>query len=169
LRRRVRVPCELWIARRRHAATLLDATARGLSVRTEADLEEGATLRVVLEFGRGAALDLEAVVWSRRRVAGGAGERRLGLMVIRAPEDLPRRLGLAVEAPEHPAPRRAPQERVAAAPDPAPHRYCVRVGQCAGSRTRWLTLAAASEEAAGRSALEALEDSWRVLEVRRVA
>jgi hypothetical protein len=149
---------------------VLDATARGLSVRTEADPEEGATLRVSLASRRGPPLDLEAVVWNRRRVAGGAGELRLGLIVVRAPDDLPRRLGLAADAPETPAPRRASRPPVAGAvPDPAPRRYRVRVGQRAGSRTRWLTLAAASAEAAGRSALAALDGSWLVLEVRRVA
>jgi hypothetical protein len=161
------MPCELLIGRRSHRGTILDATARGLSIRADAELDRGAMLRVVTRGRRGAPVDVEGMVWHRRPAPGPTSALRLGVILVRAPDDFPRWLRLSEKKPKAPAPGRtaATPAFERCRPD-RQRRYRVRLAQNSGSRTRSLSVTAASEEKARAHALAEIEGDWRILDIR---
>ena len=167
LRLEIRMPCELLIGRRSHRGTILDATARGLSIRTGANLDRGTMLRVVMRGRRGSPVDLEAMVWHRRPAPGPTSAVRLGVILVRAPDDFPRWMGLSESKPKAPKPGRTAETPAFERDRPEQQRrYRVRLAQNSGSRTRSLSLTAATEENARVRALAEIEGDWKILEIR---
>ena len=179
LRRKNRMRCDLLIGGKTHGATVLDATSRGLTICTGADIVEGSMLRVAIRARSGRPIGVEAMVWHRRRTSVNASSYRLGLVLVNAPDDFPLWMGLAADAPSPPEPASEaapppPSPKRASAPPPHAEEnsgeepvFRVRVGQSAGPRTRSLTVAAPSAQSARERALAQLEGDWVILEIRR--
>ncbi len=155
LRLEIRTPCELLIGCGSHRGTILDATARGLSIRT------GMCGR------RGSPVDVETMVWHRRPARGPTSAVRLGVILVRAPDDFPRWMGLSESKPKAPKPERSAETPAFERNRPEQQcRYRVRLAQNAGSRTRSLSVTAATEENARACALAEIEGDWKILEIR---
>ncbi len=167
LRLEIHMPCELRIGRGSHRGTILDATARGLSIRTGANLDRGSMLRVVMCGRRGSPVDVEAMVWHRRPARGPTSAVRLGVILVRAPDDFPRWLGLSESKPKAPKPGRTAEAPAFERNRPEQQRrYRVRLAQISGSRTRSLSVTAATEENARARVLAETEGDWKILEIR---
>ncbi len=167
LRLEIRMPCELLIGRRSHRGTILDATARGLSIRTGTNLDRGTMLRVVMRGRCGAPVDAEAMVWHRQPASGPTAAVRLGVILVRAPDDFPQWMGRSERKPKTPKPGRTAATPAFERNRPEQQRrYRVRLAQDAGSRTRSLSVTAATEENARARALAEIEGDWRILEIR---
>ena len=161
------MPCELLIGRRSHRGTILDATARGLSIRTDAELDRGTMLRIVTRDRRGARVDVEGMVWHWRPAPGPTSAVRLGVILVRAPDDFPRWLRASERKPKPPKPGRTADTPAFERNRPdQQRRYRVRLAQNSGSRTRSLSVTAASEEKARARALAEIEGDWRILKIR---
>jgi hypothetical protein len=160
---------------------LLDVSLSGLSLQTALPLAQGDEVEVEIAEGR---VRVRALAWNARRVRRGQETLSVvGMMlaevgpdyealVLRIAGARPSRTPAKAEAPAKgepgPAARPQPQRRLPPPPS-APRRlpwWRLRVKQTQGSRTRMVTLAAASAEDAAAQSLAEMGEGWEVLEVR---
>jgi hypothetical protein len=184
-----RTPCAVTIEGRRHNGFLIDYSLSGLFIQTSAKPRVGQRLDLELTL-HGEMLPMHVEVARRRsvpaqlRTVAGGG---IGVRILSAPEAFYRMLAEkqvrdgSDETPRLHAPimpRAASPAPRPASPPPAPRTvpaekselvYRVRVKTLQGNRTRMLQVAASSEDAAGRLALDELGEAWKVLEVTRSA
>lgn len=168
---RCRMQCELVRDGKRSQATILDFSEGGLCVQSGLGVDQGTAVTVLMRHPRGHEIAVDALVWHVRQVrgrTGKAGNRVLGLMISKAPDEyfelLPR-----VE-PDPPSP---PQDQpVADAPflsceEPVPSLspFRIRVKACSGPRTRVLSMSAESADEAKSLAILDLGHDWEILEV----
>jgi hypothetical protein len=177
-----RVTCELLLEGRSYRGIVLDLSATGIFVQTEATPAPLARMRIRFHTATGDEFEADAAVARRQvvpRELAGVVRGGLGLRIERPPEayfrligmegaseEKPRGLGMdtqivqnrpadAALAPEPPKPPAAP----------ALTEYRVRVKQTDGPRSRTLKLGAASPDDARKRALAELGLGWEVLSV----
>jgi len=166
-RLRCRLPCEVLGSRGRASGTILDLSEGGLSVHTGSEIEQGESLSIRFQTPEGEPIEVEALLWHSRRVrnrASGEDAWVLGLMVSNAPAAYSR-LAPRAQAPHPEPPSPSPMSDPGQAEDEALVGFRIRVKQCAGPRTRLLSLSATSEEEARTLAVTHLGNDWEVLEV----
>jgi PilZ domain len=172
-----RITCELLLDGRRYRGIVLDVSATGIFVQTEATPGPGSSIRVRFHAAGGEEFEVAAAV-ARRRVAppqlatvvrGG-----LGLRLLQPPPAYFEMTGIAAPvAGRAAAARKGPASGAAGAakapaPKPAPDpdlEFRVRVKQTDGPRSRSLKIRAASPDAARRAALRQLGRGWEILSV----
>jgi len=191
---RRRVTCELLLDGRSYRGIVLDLSETGVFVQTEATPQPGAPLTVRFHAPGGVEIEVVASV-ARRKVAprelAGVVRGGLGLRIQQPPAAYFELIGSA--DPEGaaasalgkglraglgagsrvapPVPRTARgDDRAGPARTPAPAvdtrpEFRVRVKQCAGPRSRTLTVRAASSDEARRSAMQELGAGWEILSV----
>jgi hypothetical protein len=164
---RCRFPCEILGPQRRASGTVLDLSEGGLSVCAALEADQGESLTVRFQAPDGEAIEVETLLWHARRVRDretGEDSRVLGLMVSDTCEAYSRVVPRSQARPPEPA-----SPSVASAPDEVENGelagFRIRVKQCAGPRTRILTLSAQSDEEARALAATHLGDDWEVLEI----
>jgi hypothetical protein len=179
-----RITCELLLDGRSYRGIVLDLSATGIFVQTEATPGPGERMRVRFHTAAGDEFEADAAVARRQvvpRELAGVVRGGLGLRIERPPEsyfrligmegtseEKARGLGMATQIvqnrPAGPAP--APE---APKPPPAPAlpEYRVRVKQTAGPRSRTLKLGASSDADARRRALAELGSGWEILSIER--
>ncbi len=181
-RHRCRLRCGLRHGARREEGTLLDVSLSGLSLQTALPLAQGDEVEVEITEGR---VRVRALAWNARRVRRGQETLNVvGMMLAEVgpdyealvlriagarPSRAPAKAGAPAKAEPATAPR--PQRRLPP-PPPVPRRlpwWRLRVKQSQGSRTRMVTLAAASAEEAAAQSLAEMGEGWEVLEVRPAA
>lgn len=168
-------------------------SAGGLSLQLEREVDQGDTIRVAVESGPRAVIEIETIVWHSRRVRDRRTRQQtsiLGLVLSMAGEDYLDLLESVQPAsrpepqsePEAPGRRQSstldtsPESVLAAAaePDPEPPelpalprplRYRIRVTKRGSPRTRSVVAFATDPEEAARTALSEVGDGWDVLEV----
>jgi hypothetical protein len=148
-RTRKRLPCDLTIAGRRHAGSVVDLSAEGLFVQTDARAPRGAAVRVRLAQVAGAALELDAEV--AHRLLARAGSKACEGLGLRLVGRIPTRYADLANAvrPEN---------------ADAVQRYRVHVK--GPERETWtFELSALSEMHAADLALASLGDEWDLVEV----
>jgi hypothetical protein len=160
---------------KREEATLLDVSLSGLSLQTRMDLAQGDEVEV--EIADGGRVKVHALAWNARRVRRGQETLHVvGMMLAEVGPDY-EALVMRIAGARAPAARRAADrapappapERRAPPPLVAPRRlpwWRLRVKQTTGSRTRVVTLAAASAEDAAARSLAEMGAGWEVMEVR---
>jgi hypothetical protein len=173
---------------KREDAVLLDVSLSGLSLQTSLELSQGD--EVALEIpADGARVRVQALAWNARRVRrGGETSNVVGMMLAEVGADyealVERVAGSRPSAA--PVPAKAPAEPLSKptrepAPEtrhraPPPHLgprrllwWRLRVKETFGQRTRIVTLAAASAEAAAAQSLAEMGAGWEVIEVKPAA
>lgn len=190
-RRSPRHRCRLRCVARRGAkcedALLLDVSLSGLSLQTSLALTQGDEVALEIPGADGARVQVRALAWNARRVRRGATTSNVvGMMLAEVGADyealVERVAGSRPSAA--PIPAKAPAEPLAE-PTPAPetrHRappphlgprrllwWRLRVKETSGPRTRIVTLAAASAEAAAAQSLAEMGAGWEVIEVKPAA
>jgi hypothetical protein len=146
---------------------VLDLSEGGLSVRAALEADQGESLMVRFQAPGGETIEVGTLLWHARRVRDwetGEDTRILGLMVSNACEAYSRVVPCPQAPPPEPAAPSAPS-----APDEVGNGelvgFRIRVQQCAGPRTRILTLSAESDEEARALAATHLGEDWEVLEI----
>jgi Tfp pilus assembly protein PilZ len=173
-RARRRLACRIVVARQRFSGVILDLSASGIFVQTNAKPRPGDPVSLELSVpGQREPLRLEAQV-ARVKVVPprlvAVAQGGLGLRITNAPEGyfdfltsvLPEIAAAADEEAEAIARELGPPV-ARSAPPPATRRYRVHVSQVGGARSRTLRLEAASAEEAGALALESAGDGWKLL------
>jgi PilZ domain len=177
-----RVTCELLLDGRSYRGIVLDLSATGIFVQTEATPGPGARMRIRFHTASGDELEVDASVARRQAVPrelAGVVRGGLGLRIERPPEAYYGLIGMKAPAEEmsrgqgtsnrvaQTAPARAPEPPK---PPPAPKLpdYRVRVKQTDGPRSRILKLGAANPDDARKRALAELGRGWEVLSVEAV-
>ena len=166
-RLRCRLPCEILGSRGRASGTILDLSEGGLSIHTGSEIEQGESLSIRFQSPEGVPIEADALLWHSRRVRNRAsGEHAwvLGLMVSNPPEAYSR-LAPRAQAPHPEPPGPSPANDPGAAGEEELVGFRIRVKQCAGPRTRLLSLSATSDEEARALAVANLGSDWEVLEV----
>ncbi|MBW2244729.1 MAG: PilZ domain-containing protein [Deltaproteobacteria bacterium] len=176
-----RAQCSIRQEAGEHQGMIVDVSEGGLAMVCPADLEIGSAAEI--EFpGMGQPIVVKALIWNQRRVRYRRGESfAYGCIVENPaadfldliPDEKPREANASgsvaadSEASVDFARARAglseTHERSGA--DRQPRSFKVRVRQCAGSRTKTLTLVAANEDEAREEAQASLGAEWDVLEV----
>ena len=180
-----RVTCELLLDGRSYRGIVLDLSATGIFVQTEATPGPGARMRIRFRTATGEEFEADGAVARRQAVPrelAGVVRGGLGLRIERPPEayfrligmegvseDKARSIGMETPvvqnrpagAPRAPEPPKAP-------PAPALPEYRVRVKQTDGPRSRTLKLGASSADDARKRALAELGRGWEVLTVEAV-
>lgn len=159
-----RTRCQLLKGGQKLDATLLDVSRSGLSVHVAVELGQGeqVELRVASE------LRIRAIAWRTSRTRTGFV---VGMMLSELTPGYEALLtGLArraAPASTHakPRPRTAEAQRKPA-PDPVEPWWRLRVKECDGPRTRVVTLAAPTREAAMARTAREVGTGWEVLEAR---
>lgn len=158
VRRRRRIPCDLWLNGKRHRGFVVDLSERGLYVQTRAAPRPHDPLRVSLRDEAGEALELEARV-ARRYVVperlASVVRGGIGLEVLDAPEAY--RALAAARATERGARGAHPAEA------PPVHRFRVRLRKRGSARSRTLEVDAETPEAAEGAAHRKLGAEWEVV------
>jgi hypothetical protein len=176
-----RITCELLLAGRSYRGIVLDLSATGIFVQTEATPGPGERMRIRFHTATGEEFEADAAVARRQvvpRELAGVVRGGLGLRVERPPEayfrligmegtvEKPRGLGMETQIVQNrPAAARRAPEPPKPAPAPALPEFRVRVKQTDGPRSRTLKLAAADAADARRRALRELGAGWEVLSV----
>ena len=161
-----RLTCELVIGDRNHQGIVLDLSKTGLFVQTSASPPPGERIGVRLRRSDGASVEVEASVARRYRVPqrlvsvarGGVGLR------IESSSDDYLQLIDSLDRTENPPPLEATHALLLPQSDEAGS-YSVRVKQTAGTRSRTLRVAAASEQEAALTASARLDGGWEILSV----
>jgi hypothetical protein len=177
-----RVTCELLLDGRSYRGIVLDLSATGIFVQTEATPGPGERMRIRFHTATGDEFETDARVARRQAVPrelAGVVRGGLGLRLEGAPDAYFRLIGME-GAPEersrsHGTSTRAAQTARAPAPEPpkpppAPKlpEYRVRVKQTEGPRSRILKLGATSPDDARKRAVAELGRGWEVLSVEAV-
>jgi hypothetical protein len=180
-----RVTCELMLEGRSYRGIVLDLSATGVFVQTEATPAPLARMRIRFHTATGEEFEVDAAVARRQAVPrelAGVVRGGLGLRIERppeayfrligmegSPEERPRPVGVATQIVQNQpaAPARAPEPPKPPAV-PALPQYSVRVKQTDGPRSRTLKLGAASKDDARKRALAELGRGWEVLSVEPV-
>ena len=173
-----RVTCELLLDGRSYRGIVLDLSATGIFVQTEATPAPLARMRIRFHTATGEEFEAEAAVARRQvvpRELAGVVRGGLGLRIERPPEayfrligmegtseEKPRGLGMETQIVQN---RPAAPEPPKPPPAPALPEFRVRVKQTAGPRSRTLKLGAASKDDARKRALAELGGGWEVLSV----
>ncbi len=179
-RARRRLACRLVVGRQRFSGVILDLSASGIFVQTNAKPRPGEPVSLELSLpDQRAPLRLEAQV-ARLKVVPprlvAVAQGGLGLRITNAPEGyftfltaiLPD-LAAGAETDEEAAATLAceaagPAPASKAEPARATRRYRVRVSQLGGARSRTLHVEARSAEEAAELAFETTGDGWKLLE-----
>jgi hypothetical protein len=177
-----RITCELLLDGRSYRGIVLDLSATGIFVQTEATPPPLARMRIRFHTATGEEFEADAAVARRQvvpRELAGVVRGGLGLRIERPPEAYFRLIGMEGASEEKPrgvgmetqivqnqpaAAARAP-EPTKPPPAPALPQYSVRVKQTEGPRSRTLKLAASSKDDARKRALAELGRGWEVLSV----
>jgi hypothetical protein len=180
-----RVTCELMLEGRSYRGIVLDLSATGIFVQTEATPAPLARMRIRFHTASGEEFEADAAVARRQvvpRELAGVVRGGLGLRLERPPEAYfrligmegiseakPRALGMETQVVQNrPADAARAPEPPKSPPAPALPEYRVRVKQTAGPRSRTLKLGAASRDDARKRALAELGQGWEVLSVEAV-
>ncbi|UCE87631.1 MAG: PilZ domain-containing protein [Deltaproteobacteria bacterium] len=170
---RKRVPCQLTASGQSYAGIVINVSRGGLFVQTTAGARPGQRVRVALSVGPGPTpIVLGARVIWKRVVAPhlrAVSQPGVGLQIHTAPDAY---YDFVAGSPGirtgGAAPTAGDGERAAGSARGAPNgsaRFRVRVKQAGGTRTRALTLFAATPSEARRHALAQVGEGWDVLEV----
>jgi hypothetical protein len=179
-----RVTCELLLDGRGYRGIVLDLSATGVFVQTEATPAPGARLRLRFHTPDRREFEVEASV-ARRQVVppqlASVVRGGLGLRVERPPEAYFQLIGVEGVTEERaqsgmatqivqnqPAAKAAAVQAPKPAPAPALPEYRLRVKQTDGPRSRTLKLGATSPDDARKRALAELGRGWEVLSVEAV-
>jgi PilZ domain len=182
---RRRVTCELMLDGRSYRGIVLDLSATGIFVQTEATPGPGARIRILFHTATGEEFEAEASVARRQvvpRELAGVVRGGLGLRIQRPPEAYFRLIGMEGTAEEKPRglgmetqvvqnrPAEKPRAPEPPKPPPAPAlpEYRIRVKQTDGPRSRTLKLGASGADDARKRALAELGRGWEVLTVEPV-
>jgi PilZ domain-containing protein len=161
---RRRMPCELFVRDHWHSGLVLDLSARGFFVQTNAKPNPRERFELRLTCDGSEALDLLVEVARLRKapptlvsaVHGGTGVR-----IVIAPEEYYQFLS-RIAAPER-------QELLDFADEPGEAaRFQVRVREIGGPRSKRIEVSASDGEAARDCALAECGDGWKVLDVAEV-
>jgi len=159
-----RMPCELLVRQHWHSGRVLDLSARGLFVQTNAKPRPRERVELRIACDGTEALHLFVEVARLKRVppsllcvAGGG----IGVRIVIAPEEYFQFLCRLVP-PEQQAPL-----VFAAEPGEGP-RFRVRVREIGGSRSRRIEVSASDREAARGRALEGIGEGWKILDVEEL-
>jgi len=168
---------------------LLDVSLSGLLLQTSLELTQGDEVALEIPGADGARVQVRALAWNARRVRrGGTTSNVVGMMLAEVGADYEALVDRVAgsRAPAARAPANAPAEpRSKPTQEPAPqtrHRappphlgprrllwWRLRVKETSGLRTRIVTLAAASAEAAAAQSLAEMGAGWEVIEVKPAA
>ena len=133
-----RVVCDLWINGERFTGIVLDRSAHGLFVKTNAVAEPGTEVKLQLKGGRSAEDEELAAYVVRNRVV----PQRLNRIATG---------GMGLHIPHGPV-RNARE-------------FQVRIKQVKGPRTRNIRVAGESEDEAREAAMAQLGEEWSILEI----
>jgi hypothetical protein len=176
-----RVTCELLLEGRSYRGIVLDLSATGIFVQTEATPAPGARLRLRFHAPDRPEFEVDAAV-ARRQVVppqlASVVRGGLGLRVERPPEayfqligmegateDKLRGLGMATQVVENHPKRAAVPEAPKPPAAPLQPEFRVRVKQTNGPRSRTLKVNAASRDDARKRAIEELGSGWEILSI----
>ena len=166
-RRQERTPCSIPCAVQGQGkpveGTVRNISAGGLCVQVDLPVEQGDVLTLTLQPDRRTSIEVQAIVWHRRRGRmknTGNAVRLLGLVISEAPEAFGELLSTQK------SPSLKPRSKRSAASLKA-ERYRVRVKQDSGPRTRSILVFAQDDDEAREFALEETGAGWQILEINR--
>ena len=182
-RSKMRIACTLHLEESRHSGMVLDVSAGGLFVQTNASPAPGTPLRLELRVpGLAQPIEMQAKVARKRMVPprlrallkGGIGiqlenppeEFYAMVAKLQAPEAASPSASEAKSPPES-APKTSDKAAAEQAQKQRPAKpkltsYRVRLSQVGGSGSRTLVIRASSEDEASRRAILDVGDSWKV-------
>jgi hypothetical protein len=180
-RHRCRLKAELRRGGQGFEASLLDVSLSGLSLQTGVALSQGEPVELTIE----GEVRVKALAWHAHRLKkAGPPTYKIGMMLAEVGPDYERLVARVAGRPAAPRPAgatdpepAAARSAGAAAAQPAPRRglppvpskrppwWRVRLKDATGPRSRVVTLAAVSREAAAAASLAEAGASWDVVEV----